>query len=339
MSARTTRTGTNLKSIGEFGLIERLKKFAGGRGGMLAGIGDDAAVLEGREGYVTLLTTDMLTEKVHFLLDKVSPYQLGRKSMACNVSDIAAMGGYPTFAVVSLGLPANLPVEFVEEFYRGLAEEAGRWGAAIVGGDTVESKGGLVINVALLGEVETGRQILRSTARAGDAIYVTNVVGESAAGLTAVLNPGMPLLPRMREYLIRRHYLPTPRVPEAREIGQKSWATAMADVSDGIAGDLRRICEASGVGALVYAEKLPVSTGVKQVAGFLGKEAYELALIGGEDYELLFTSGAEDLPESLPESGTRVTRIGEIRPSGEGLMLALPGGETTPFPAAGYDHF
>ncbi|MCL4514855.1 MAG: thiamine-phosphate kinase [Firmicutes bacterium] len=334
-----TEGSTSLRSVGEFGLIERFRKYGSVRSGVLAGIGDDAAVLEGREGYVTLLTTDMLTEGVHFLRDRVLPYQLGRKSMACNVSDIAAMGGYPTFAVVSLGLPADLTVEFVEEFYRGLAEEAGRWGATVVGGDTVESQGGLVINVALLGEVEAGRQVLRSTARAGDTIYVTNVIGESAAGLAAILDPEMPLPPPIREELILRHYLPTPRVPEAREISQRVWASAMADISDGIAGDLRRICEASGVGAVVYAERVPVSAGVKMVAGFLGKEAYQLALTGGEDYELLFTAKAGDLPEYLPESGTRVTSIGEIRPLDEGLILVPPGGETAPLPAGGYDHF
>ncbi|MDI3281292.1 MAG: thiamine-phosphate kinase [Bacillota bacterium] len=351
---------TGLRQIGEFGLIELIRQLeeeasyrlemarlggrapqgrlrAAGLSGAVMGIGDDAAVLPGRPGFHTLLTVDTLVEGVHFLRPKISPADLGARALAVNVSDIAAMGGYPTFAVVSLAIPESLEVEWLEELYRGLLAEGTTWGVQVVGGDTVRA-GEFSLTVALLGEVEEGRAVLRRGARPGERIAVTGTLGDSAAGLELLLREsGAPALdPEVRARLLARHFTPRPRVPEGRDLGA-GIATAMIDVSDGIATDLRHLCSESGVGARIYADRLPLSPDLRAAAAALGLDPVSLALSGGEDYELLFTAPEEKLRPTLA-GGTPVTVIGEVVEADRGLSLVREDGRSTPLPH-GYRHF
>ncbi|HLT58823.1 MAG TPA: thiamine-phosphate kinase [Limnochordales bacterium] len=326
-----------VKDLGEFGLIEQLRRYQRARPGLVAGIGDDAAVMRGRPGWYTLFTTDMLVEGVHFL-PGTDPYALGRKAMAVNVSDIAAMGGLPTFAVVALGVPPAASVHAVQRLYEGLSDEGAASGAAVVGGDTVRAPV-LTISVALLGEVEEGRLLLRSGALVGDRVCVTHRLGDAAAGLILLQRPDLPVPADTRTRLWHRHTRPTPRLEAGRELSQ-GLATAAIDLSDGLAGDLRRLCAASGVGAIIDEAALPISDDVRRVAQAAGLDPLALALGGGEDYELLFTmSRYRTGTHVLPGSGTTYTVIGEIVDASQGVMLRRRDGELQPLPAGGFQHF
>ncbi|MBO8141653.1 MAG: thiamine-phosphate kinase [Firmicutes bacterium] len=326
-----------LEELGEFGLIDRLRRYEGSRPGIHTGIGDDAAVVAGRAGWRTLFTADMLVEGVHFL-PGTDPYRLGRKAMAVNVSDIAAMGGTPTFAAVSLGVPPDTPVSRVDKIYQGLYDEAARWQAAIVGGDTVRAPA-LVLNVALLGEAQEGEVLLRSGALVGDRICVTNHIGDAAAGLILLERPELAVPDGVRERLVLKHLCPSPRVEAGRELA-RGIATAAIDLSDGLAGDLMHICRASGVGAVIDAANLPISDDVRAVAQAAGLDPVSLAISGGEDYELLFTVPSyRQGTHVLPGSGTSYTVIGEIVDAREGIRLRLPDGELRPLSATGFRHF
>jgi len=323
--------------LGEQGLIEVMRRYARARPGIIAGIGDDAAVLAGRPGYRTLLTTDMLVEGVHFL-QGADPYALGRKAMAVNLSDIAAMGGRPTFAVVSLGIPPSTSTRYIERVYEGMSEEGAAFGAAIVGGDTVRAPV-LTLNVALMGEVEDQRVLLRSGALVGDRVCVTHRLGDAAAGLLLLQRPDLQVPDDTRARLVHKHLRPTPRVDAGRELS-RGLATAAIDLSDGLAGDLHRLCAASKVGAIIDVAALPISDDVRRVAAAAGLDPLELALNGGEDYELLFTTSSFRAGNLvLPGSGTPYTVIGEIVDASRGVLLRLPDGELQPLQVGGYRHF
>ncbi|HEY8416643.1 MAG TPA: thiamine-phosphate kinase [Limnochordales bacterium] len=327
----------SLKQLGEHGLIEVLRRYERAHPGVIAGIGDDAAVLTGRPGFRTLLATDMLVEGVHFL-PGTDAYALGRKAMAVNLSDIAAMGGRPTFAVVSLGVPPAASARDIQRLYEGMSEEGASFGAAIVGGDTVRAPV-LTINVALMGEVEEARVLLRSGARVGDRICVTHRLGDAAAGLLLLKRPDLHVPDDTRTRLLQKHLRPTPRVDAGRELS-RGLATAAIDLSDGLAGDLHRLCAASQVGAVIDVAQLPISDDVRRVAAAAGLDPVELALNGGEDYELLFTTPSFRVGSHvLPGSGTPCTVIGEIVDASRGVLLRRPDGELQPLPAGGYQHF
>ena len=313
---------TDLREIGEFGLIKLLTGEGLPHPQVILGPGDDAAILSIGDKWV-LYTTDMLVENVHFTLRTTTPHQLGQKALAGNMSDIAAMGGKPTFALVSLGLPPSLSTEFVQELYRGMAHMAHSHGARVVGGDTVQSQS-LIINVALLGETEPGQAVLRKGARPGDIICVTNTLGDSAAGL-ALLSANMsgPTL---------KHLVPQPRVREGRLL--VGLATAMIDLSDGLAGDLAHLCTQSGVGAHINKDRLPISEGVLLAAEALDKDPIEWALRGGEDFELLFTLPPGKVPSQIGPSP--IHPIGKIV-SEPGIKLI--DGETMSTTEGAYDHF
>ncbi len=244
-------------SVGEFALIDRLKKFQTPGASVVLGIGDDAAVLKSGHGRYQLLTTDMLVEEVHFTRAML-PKRVGHKAMACSVSDIAAMGGLPTVAVVSIGVPKDFPTKYIEQVYAGMSACARVFGISIVGGDTVKADK-FIINVALLGEVEKKCLVTRSGAKPGDKIFVTGRLGGS--------------------FVSGRHLTFTPKIKEARFLVEHFKPTAMMDISDGVAGDLRHILKASGVGVVIEAEKIPCHKNV----------TLQRALTDGEDFELLFT--------------------------------------------------
>jgi len=330
-----------ITEIGEFGLIDRVKEAIGSPGaGVVVGIGDDVAVLRARGDKYLLATCDIQVEGTHFLKEAISPYQLGRKAAAINISDIAAMGGVPTYLLVSLALPKETPVEYVDGLYEGLREETELAGVEIVGGNMSHSPQ-IMVDIFLLGEVEAEHLLLRSGARVGDRVLVTGSVGDSGAGLALLLDPTRDRSGEEAREVLKAHLTPTPRLKEGKAIARARIATSMIDVSDGTVSDVGHICEASGVGVRLWADALPISPATRAVAEALGKDPLEWALHGGEDYELIFTAPADKAGELAAlveeETTTSVTIIGEIIE--EGMNLVPPSGESLPLEPRGWDHF
>ncbi|MBI2842365.1 MAG: thiamine-phosphate kinase [Armatimonadetes bacterium] len=331
--------------ISEFGgepaiirLIEG--KYAATDDRVVLAFGDDAALVRASGGKLIIVTTDLLAENTHFRRDIIDPYSLGWKSVAANISDIAAMGGIPTFGLVSIAVP-DIEVEFVERLYDGMNDVSARFGSAIVGGDTNFIKGPIVINVAQLGEVEEGRQTLRSTARPGHKIVVTGHLGESLAGFKLLDKFGFEAARTDFPEIVERHIRPVPRVQEARAATEHNRVRAMMDLSDGLGIDLPKLCAASGVGARVYVDKLPISSALKHAAADLDVDPTALAASGGEDYELLMAvdpSDVEAVVQSVEEkTGTTIRDIGEFV-EGQDAVLVYPDGRETPM-ETGWKHF
>ncbi len=312
---------TEIKDIGEFGLIDRLKEKIGDDEGVVKGIGDDCAVLEGDHEY-TLLTTDMLVSGDHFNREWQSPWQIGWKSIVVNVSDIASMGGLPKWALVSMALPDDVSVEYIDEIFGGMINASDEYDLSIIGGDTTHGDL-LVINVALIGEVEKEDLSMRGDAEVGDVICVTGDVGKSWAGLE--------LLRAGKEGYTDFYLEPCCRLDISGKLAP--FVNAMIDVSDGVASEVGHICEESGVGAEVYEEKIPISDKTKEAGKMLGKDPMFWALSGGEDFELLFTIDEEKI-DSI--DGIDYTIIGKI--TERGVFLVDEDGEKSKL-KGGYDHF
>ncbi len=333
-----------ISDLGEFPLIDRVGRIVGlQRPDVVVGIGDDVAVLEDRGDELLLATVDSQVEGVHFLPDRITPYQLGRRALAINLSDIAAMGGRAEYALVSLALPADTEVAWVEALYRGLCEEGERFGVVVVGGNIARSPGGAFVDVCVLGRVHRRHLLLRSGARPGDRVLVTGHLGGSAAGLHLLLDPDLAVASSDREALLARHLTPTPRLPEAAIIARSGAATAMIDVSDGLSSDVGHICEQSRVGVRLWADRLPIAPATRRVAELLGRAPWRLALEGGEDYELCFTAPPEAAARLAAtvrrETGTPVAVVGEVLPAEEGRWLVLEDGRKRPLEARGWEHF
>lgn len=303
---------------------------------MRLGIGDDAAWIRCRQKSL-LLTSDLLLEGVHFDLRWTSFYALGHKTLAVNLSDVAAMGGRPSYLVLSLGIPVDFEAHDVEEFYRGIRDLASRCGVSLVGGDTSASKL-FFISAALLGFAPDG-PIPRNGAKIGDDLYVTGTLGDSALGLK-LLKRRRPSLPRREEaYLMSRHLSPTARLKAGARLARRKLARAMIDVSDGLVQDLNHLCRASNVGAVVWEKSLPLSRPCRR---FAPRERLLAALTGGEDYELLFAVRPRDrgrLKKIEKSLGVAVTRIGQCVPPDEGVQVLGLRGEVRPLSVLGYDHF
>jgi thiamine-monophosphate kinase len=333
-----------IDQLGEFGLIDRIRSALPEPGpNVVVGIGDDVAVLEGSAESVWLATCDVQVEGAHFLRDSIPPRSLGRKALAINLSDIASAGGIPRFALVSLGLPSDLEVGFIDELYAGLREEGEKFGVEIVGGNISKSRLGMFIDVFLLGETLRDNVVLRSGAKPGDRIMVTGSVGDAAAGVALLLDKNLKTDDSYAATATERQCLPTPRVKEGALIGALRQANAMIDVSDGLAGDLGHICEKSRVSARVEAARLPVRPENRLLAQAARGDEWHFALHGGEDYELLITAPigrAERLAQRITaETGTPVTIIGDILPPDQPSQLVLPDGKSVSFGATGWDHF
>jgi thiamine-monophosphate kinase len=351
-----------LSQIGEFGLIKQIRDTfthplnKGGReGGVVVGIGDDCAAFKPREGFLIITTTDALTEDIHFKLDYIQPFQLGLKSIYINLSDIAAMGGIPLYALLSLSIPPSFSVEFMNEFLKGVKDAADRYKVSVIGGNISSSKNDFSIHITIIGEIEKEHMVLRKGAKAGDRIFVTGWLGDSAAGLEILKRSqksGAPIQWMGRKCqidkkLIERHLIPTPRLKEGRFLAINNLATSMIDISDGLASDLKRICEESGVGANIFTENIPVSEELKNLTssqlrtqGSDIRTSLEFALYGGEDYELLFTVKSEiveNLKSLWNNNMTSITMIGEVT-KGE-INLISKSGSTIPLQREGYNHF
>jgi thiamine-monophosphate kinase len=341
-----------LQDIGEFTLIERLMEVLGPAGmgagqGVIRGIGDDTAVLQNTPGTRLLASCDMMIEGRHFDLAYFSPRELGWKALAVNLSDIAAMGGRPRWVMVSLGLKPELKVTFVEEIYAGIAELASHFGVIIVGGDTCSSPERLVIDICILGEAYRSEVSYRSGASEGDLILVTGKLGSAAAGL-ALLRAGSKAEIGGAEELRMAHLKPMPRIREASLLIRSGLVGAMNDISDGLASELHEIVQASGCGARIWAERLPISQEAASLARRMGAEPQDWALYGGEDYELLLTiPGGKGSPLQVRKlnrtlvkaTGTPLSFIGRIFPDPGVVEIVQPNGEIEPLLPGGYDHF
>ena len=302
---------TSLRTLGELGLIARLRRRVRRSATVLVGIGDDAAVLRIPHGQRRLLfASDMLVEGVHFNRRSVSARDIGWKALACNISDIAAMGGHPRWAVVSLGVPRTAPVAFVDGLYAGLEHCARRFHMTLVGGDTVRAPQ-VIVDVAILGTVEPRHLVLRSGALVGDILFVTGRLGGS-------LPSG-------------RHATFIPRLREAQALLKQLRVHAMMDLSDGLAADLRQMSRASGVTFRIDADRIPVSNAARTVFH---------ALMDGEDFELLFALSAREAARVPRRLGNcPVTRIGSVIRRGIGVELLHTDGRVRPLLPRGFRHF
>lgn len=343
-----------IQDLGEFALIERLAGVLGPAGqgagqGVIRGIGDDAAVLQNSPGTRLLAACDLLIEGVHFDLNLTPPRQLGWKALAVNLSDIAAMGGRPRWALVSLGLKPGFTVGFVEEIYAGIAALAGMFGITVVGGDTCSSPACLVIDLCVLGEARRTEITYRSGAHAGDYLLVTGKIGAAAAGFAYLSAEGQQKIkPESAAELTWAQLQPQPRVREAAVLVRSGLIGAMNDLSDGLASELHEIVQASGCGAQIRAERLPVSPVAVSLARQLGADPLHWALYGGEDYELLFTvPGGKGSPLQLRRlsrtlekaTGTPLSVIGRVLPPAAGVTMIDSSGATKPLSPHGYSHF
>ncbi len=331
-----------LADIGEAGLVERILGRLARGPGVIQGAGDDAAVLDTGGEQLVLFTVDTLVEEVHFSRAYTSLRDLGAKALAVNLSDVAAMGGQPVYAVVSLAAPADTTMADIEALYAGLTGMADQYGVALVGGDTVRHPHGLVITVALLGLAGRERILYRKGAAPGDLFYVTGSLGASAAGLFLFQNPHPACPPKVECLLKRAHLSPEPRVAAGRLLAASGVVSAAEDISDGLALTVAHICTAGDVGARLLADRVPLPPEVRQLGQLTGRDPLEWALFGGEDYELLFTvrpGAAADLEKETAAAGWPVIRIGEVLGPQEGLWLEDAAGTRRPLVLGGYDAF
>ena len=328
--------------MSEFDFIERIRsRIKSQSPDLLLGIGDDAAVLREQVGRETLITTDLLVEDVDFKLEYIPPAWLGHKALAVSLSDIAAMGGTPRFSLLTLAIPLKSAecgvrsAEFWDAFLDGYCALAEAHQVTLIGGDISGMPERLAIDSVVLGNCASGKSVRRSGARVGDAIFVTGELGASAAGLQLLLNGERvdEANDDWRQQAMRAHLRPEPRVAFGQALGQSGLAHAMLDVSDGLAQDLAHLCTASQVSATLMAETIPIAESA----------SLQLALHGGEDFELLFTAEAqhEAALQRLAESHhLRLTRIGEIVSSSDLTTLTInQNGLSQSLLPRGFDHF
>jgi thiamine-monophosphate kinase len=324
---------------GESALLEKIERLASPRGirhlGVRLGIGDDAALLKGTNGFDQILTCDWFLEGTHFLRAKHPPDTVGWKCLARAVSDIAAMGGVARCFLLSLALPDTQTAVWLDQFLRGLRRASSRFRCVLVGGDTTRRQD-IFINVTVVGEVETGQAVLRSGARPGDILFVSGRLGEAELGLQQIRTSKRRV--NARDPILKKHLYPEPRLALGRWLGEKRLATAMMDLSDGLSTDLPRLCAASGVGARIDAAKIPAARAPK-TPRTRGHASLNLGLHGGDDYELLFTV-SRGKRRSIPRSfhGIPLTAIGEITRD-RALLLMDEVGREVPLLNLGWDPF
>jgi thiamine-monophosphate kinase len=304
--------------------------------GLALGIGDDAALVRMGPGRDLILTTDLSIEGVHFRRDLHPPRSVGHRALARGLSDVAAMGGTPRFVLVSLALSKKISPRWVKSFYSGVHALARRMGVTIIGGDTAMTAGISFVDVVVVGEVPAGQAMRRSGARPGDQIFISGRLGVSALGLR-LLKSGK-VTPSSASKKLRAHLYPEPRINLGKYLRENGLASAAMDLSDGLSSDLARLCAASGVGAVLWEHKIPRPKNSLKADLSFGT-ALDLALNGGEDYELLFTvrpRKASRVPAGF--KGIPIHPIGEICRS-RNLSIVLPDGNSKSLKAGGYDHF
>ena len=314
---------------------------------LIAGIGDDAAVFRSSAGKETVITADLLVEDIDFRRTTTPPYLLGHKALAVSLSDIAAMGARPMWSLISIGVPEDVwQTDFVNRFYDGLLELANHFGVQLIGGDTSRTNESVVIDSVVAGECAAGTAVMRSGAKPGDQIFVTGSLGAAAAGLRLIergahladQNLGDEDSQKLDHVLIRQ-LRPEPRVGWGIVLGEERLATAMIDLSDGLSSDLNRLCAASEVGALIDSSMLPIDNRVVELCGRRALDPLQLALHGGEDFELLFTVKPADVMR-LPRrvDGVEIKRIGEITSPTYGVRIS-EGPRIWDLKPGGWKHF
>jgi thiamine-monophosphate kinase len=316
--------------LGEQKLIQQIRRSVRRGKSVVTGIGDDCAVLRVPPGHELLVTTDFTIENVHFRRDWHSPELVGWRCLTRGLSDVAAMGGQPRAAFLSLAVSSDVPQKWVYRFLKGLLDLAEEFKLPLAGGDTAQSAGGIQADIVVVGSVPKGKAVLRSGAKAGQQIYVTGDLGGSAAVLARLAKSK----PVGAAYL--RHFRPQARLAVGQWLRQRRIASAMIDVSDGLSTDLEHICKESHVGAEIEAKAIPrAQVGRRENEPGKKRVALDLALHGGDDYELLFTSAAA-VPSKI--AGVRVTRIGRTTRS-TGMQLIGADGKARPLHAKGWEHF
>src|SRR5205807_1844906 len=315
--------------MSEKALIARIRRKAVPGRSIVTGIGDDSAVLKIPKGHQALVTTDFSLEGIHFRREWHPPESVGHRCLARGLSDIAAMGGDPVAAFLSLAVPARLPQSWVDQFMQGLLKLAARAGVVLAGGDTAESPAGVLADIVVLGWAPRGKAILRSGAHPGDRIYVTGELGGSSATLNLLFKAKKRLAPK--DY--PPHFFPMPRLEVGRVLSRDRLASSMIDISDGLSTDLMHICKESGVGAEVNKEAIPVARN-----GSPGRRVgFPFALHGGEDYELLFTAPAHKcIPARI--GGIPITEIGGIT-RGKKIFIRSADGSLAELSSRGWEHF
>ncbi len=320
-----------LKDFGERGVIDLIRKsFPRPPGKVLLGIGDDAAFLR-TKGKI-LVTQDLLVEGHDFVKDLHPPELLGRKSLNVNLSDVAAMGGRPLYAVLGMGLPRTTELDWLKKFLSGFRRAAGRASVSLVGGDLSQAPS-VVVSVTVIGEAE--RIVKRSGARPGDTVFVSGTLGDAAGGLALLESGVRPGQGRETDRLLRAFYDPAPRLELGAALASERLASAMIDISDGLSVDLAHVCEESGVGVEIEVQRIPLSPALRCRSA----DPLVAALHGGEDFELLFTVRPGKVRRVLELSKKpALTPIGAVT-AGRGVFTVDAKGRKRPLPARGYEHF
>lgn len=332
----------------EFDFIDELRRrLAASTQSIVTGIGDDAAVIRSNPGKETVISVDLLIEDIDFRRTTTPPYLLGHKALAVSLSDLAAMGSRPLWALVSIGVPEDVwQTDFVDRLYDGWLDLANRYGVQLIGGDTSRAHDHIVIDSIAIGECAAGMAVKRSGANPGDQIFVTGSLGAAAAGLR-LIERGAHLAEQnladddsqKLDHVLLRQLRPEPRVGWGIVLGEERLATAMIDLSDGLSSDLNHLCVASSVGALIDASLLPIDERVVELCGRRALDPLQLALHGGEDFELLFTVKPENVAR-LPRrvDGVEIKRIGEVTSADAGVKIS-EGARTWDLRPGGWRHF
>ncbi len=332
---------TTIAELGEFGLIARLTAGLPQPADVIVGVGDDAAILDMGGDELIVATCDAQVEDTHFRLRHTTPYDIGRRALAVNLSDIAAMGARPRFALISLLLPPTLDVAILDGIYAGLRAEGAQYNVALVGGNIARNAERLIIDITLLGTGMRDRLLRRDSAKPGEVVMVTGSLGSAAAGLLVLEDEQLAaaIAPESLVGVLAAHRTPTPRVAAGQWLAQHGVTTGI-DISDGLAADIAHICEASGVGVNIEAESLPIQPEVAMIATLAGRQPQDLALFGGEDYELLFTVPAERADvlaqELFVATDVEATAIG-MTSEGTAITL-LRQGKPSQLHPTGWDH-
>jgi len=336
MKADAGRAGAKLKDVGEFGLIDLIRKgvFSSDRR-VAVNIGDDAAVIKSSPERFLVFTTDTLVERIHFDLSYFTFEEVGWKAMTANLSDVAAMGGLPKFALVTVGLPESTRVEDVLSIYKGASKIARKHHCKIIGGDTTLVPKDLIVSVALLGEVEKKNLVTRAGAERGDLICVTGKLGEAQAGLESLKKHG-----RRKRSLIRKHLKPEPRIDEARALVRSLKINSMIDISDGLSSELFHITEESRLGAVIREKDIPISSKCLRLASRQKRFPLLWALTSGEEYELLFTVDKRDRYRiDRVKKKVDFCVIGEMVERRRGIKLIGKSGMSRDLSQTGFVHF
>ena len=332
----------------EFDFINSLRQRIGSSSqSIVTGIGDDAAVFRNSSGKETVVSTDLLVEDIDFRRSTTPPYLLGHKALAVSLSDLAAMGSRPLWSLISIGVPEDVwESDFIDRFYDGWLDLANRYGVQLIGGDTSRTNERLVIDSIAIGECSAGMAVKRSGASAGDQIFVTGSLGAAAAGLR-LIERGAHLAEQnladedsqKLDHVLLRQLRPEPRVGWGIVLGEERIVSSMIDLSDGVSSDLNHLCTASNVGALIDASLLPIDEHVVELCGRRALDPLQLALHGGEDFELLFTVKPENVAR-LPRrvDGVEIKRIGEVMSANYGVKIS-EGSRIWDLRPGGWKHF